>query len=132
MSFLAGLFQLLSTSPTLVAIQAARVFPVLLPENMQLPATTYHSVGGRQRPTLGGPGPQRRRVQLDFRAVSAAAADELRDATIAVLNGFHGPMPNGFVVLGCWLIQPLDYFDSDARQFRCADEFYFDFVTQGA
>jgi hypothetical protein len=132
MSFETGLYSLLSTAASLVALQATRVFPVVLPEDTQLPATTYHVVGGSQRPIFGTSGMQRRRVQLDLRGYSYLAANDLRNATIAVLNGFHGAMPNGFVIADCWLIQPIDYFDNDARQFRCSAEFYFDFAIQGA
>jgi hypothetical protein len=132
MSFETGLYSLLSTTASLVALQATRVFPVILPEDTPLPATTYHVVGGRQWPIFGTSGMQRRRVQLDFRATSYLAANDLRDATIAVLNGFHGAIPSGFIIADCWLIQPIDYFDSDTRQFRCSAEFYFDFAIQGA
>jgi hypothetical protein len=76
---------------------------------------------------LATSGPQRRRVQIDFRAATDAAADQLRDATIAVLNGFYGELPNGFVLSLCELVQPIDGFDNDARQFRLAAEFYFYF-----
>ena len=89
-------------------------------------------VGGSQQPVFLTSGMPRRRVQLDFRANSYLAANDLRDATIAVLNGFYGAMPNGFVIANCELIQPIDYYDSDARQFRCSAEFYFDFAIQGA
>jgi len=132
MSFETGLYSLLSTSASLVALQAARVFPVVVPEDEPMPCTTYHVVGGSQTPIFGTSGMQRRRVQLDFRGNSYLAANNLRNATIAVLNGFNGPMPNGFLIADCWLIQPIDYFDNDARQFRCSAEFYFDFAIQGA
>lgn len=132
MSFLAGLYQLLSTAPTLVALQGARVFPVLLPEDPVLPATTYRTVGGRQTPTLQTAGVQRRRVELDFRAHTPGAADQLREATIAVLNMFHGALPNGLIILSCQLLQPIDDFDGDARQFRFGAEFYFEFIIPDA
>jgi hypothetical protein len=132
MAFEYGLFELLSTAASLVALQGARVFPVILPEGTPLPATTYHVVGGGQTPIFGTSGMQRRRVQLDFRGNGYPAANDLRNATIAVLNGFSGPLPNGFLIAECWLIQPIDYFDNDARQFRCSAEFYFDFAIQGA
>ena len=132
MSFRIGLSQLLQTAAPLVELQGDRVFPVLLPEDTTLPATTFHVVGGSQTPIFGTSGMQRRRVQLDFRATTDDVADALRDATIKVLNGFNGPMPNGFLIADCWLIQPIDYFDNDARQFRCSAEFYFDFAIQGA
>jgi hypothetical protein len=130
MSFRVGLYKLLSTAAPLVALQGARVFPTVLPEDTQLPATTYQIVGGNQRPTFGSSGVQRRRVQLDFRAATDDVADALRDATIGVLNGFFGALPNGFVLANCELIQVIDYFDNDARQFRCSAEFYFDFTLQ--
>jgi hypothetical protein len=132
MSFRIGLYQLLATAPALVALQGARVFPIILPQDTALPATTFHVVGGSQWPIFGTSGMQRRRVQLDFRAATDDVADALRDAVIRVLNGFNGPLPNGFIIADCWLIQPIDYFDNDARQFRCSAEFYFDFAIQGA
>jgi hypothetical protein len=132
MSFRIGLYQMLSTAAPLVALQHARVFPIILPEDTPLPATTFHIVGGSQRPIFLTSGMQRRRVRLDFRALTDDVADALRDAAIGVLNGFHGAMPNGFLIANCELIQPIDYYDNEARQFRCSAEFYFDFAIQGA
>jgi hypothetical protein len=131
MSFEAGLFQLLSTAPALVALQGARVYPVVLPESSTLPATTYQVVGGAQKSTFRSSGPQRRRVQLDFFAdYQQGTYDQviaLRDATKLLLNGFVGELPNGFYVTSCLFHQPIDYFNNDARQYRHASEFYFTF-----
>ncbi len=124
--FEAGLFQLLQTAPALVALQGANVFPVLLPEGTTV-GTTYQIVGGSSAATFTSVGVQRRRVQTDHFAETYLIAVQLRNATIKLLNQFVGELPNGFEVMQCDLIQPIDHFDNDVRQFRCSAEFYFYF-----
>ena len=124
-----GLFALLSQDASLIALQGARVYPVLLPEGSTLPATTYQGAGGYSEPTLNTSGMQRRRMQLDHIATTARSAWQLRDATRKLLDGFNGALPNGFYIK-CLFLQPVDHFDNDSRQFRCAAEYYFFFNLQ--
>jgi hypothetical protein len=128
MSLATGLQALLSTAPSLVALQGSRVYPIVLPTGATLPATTFQVVGGSSDPGFETSGPQRRRMQIDHRAADFLSTDTLRDLTREVLDGFTGALPNGFVVDDIWFLQPLEHFDSDARQFRCGAEYYVDFT----
>lgn len=117
-----GLFALLSTAPTLTSLEGANVFPILLPEGV-LPATTYQVVGGSADPTFSSSGLQKWRLQLDHFAADAIIAYQIRNAAIALLNGWRGNLPGGpFAEI--LFIQPIDHFENDARQFRCTSEFY--------
>jgi hypothetical protein len=128
MSFRAGLYQLLSTAPTLVALQGARVFPIILPEGTQLPATTFQVVGGASQQQLNASiGLQRVRVQIDFRAADDATADALANATRTFLEQYTGVFPDGSHILNVVYLQPVDQFDSDTRQVRLTAEYYFYF-----
>jgi len=124
----------------LEAITANRIFPVTLPENIAaaaytggFPAMTYQVVGGTGQPGLKTSGPQRWRVQFDCYGVGTAtasgysAAKGVREALRLLLNGFSGALPDGSVVESILWIQPIDYFESAARQYRCACEFYVNF-----
>ena len=96
------------------------------PEGAALPALTFQIVGGRANPGLTNSGPQRWRVQFDVRAEDAvSAAGSGRENVIRkVLNGFSGVPVVGAPWVDILLIQALDYFDNEARQFRKGAEFY--------
>lgn len=134
MSLEAGLFQLLSQSAALQALvgnSQSFVFPVMLPEKPPLPCISYQLVGGSATPGLTNSGSQRRRMQFDFFAdYEQGTYDQavaLRDATILLLNGFVGALPNGFYVTSILYHQSIDHFESDARQYHCTAEFYVTF-----
>jgi len=125
-----GIYGLLSTAGALTALQGARVYPILKPETAQVPCTTYQTAGGNSTPGLGTSGPQRVRLQLDHYAADARVGFVLRNATRAVLEGFKGTLPNGFAVTAVQWLQPIDHYDNDAREFRCAAEYYVFFNVQ--
>jgi hypothetical protein len=124
----AGIFQLLTTTPELVALQGTNAFFLLIPEANQLPATTFRAAGGSGRQTLDSSGPQRRRFQFDFRATNGPDAIQLRDATRGKLDRFTGALPNGFVVTNIlWCSSNNVDFDNDARNFRICEDYYINF-----
>ena len=124
----AGLFQLLTANAELLSLQGARVFFALVPEAIQLPATTYQPVGGSGRTTFDSSGPQKKRFQFDFRAKNGPDAIQLRDATRAALDRFQGALPNGFVVLNIlWCSSNNVDYDNDARNFRICEDYYVNF-----
>jgi hypothetical protein len=108
-----------------------RVYPITLPEAPALPAVTYQIVGGSSDPGFTNSGPQRLRVQFDCYADQKSggyrAAYCVRDDLRKLLNGFSGELPNGDYLQSALLIQNIDYFENDARQYRLACEFYIDF-----
>ena len=107
--------------------------PVKLPEKAMFPAGTYHIVGGSSSPTFETSGMQRLRAQFDvFSEAQGVAtyreATRARDALRQILNGFQGQLPNGEFVQNAELIQSVDQYESDPRQFRCMSEYYFFFT----
>lgn len=125
----AGLFSLLSGTPAVAAIAGARIYPLVLPTDGELPAVTYQVVGARPDPTLQTSGFQRWRIQCDCWAEDYSAAAGLRDALTTALNGYQGTLSDGTILQNAELIQPIDHFDHEALQYRCTVEFYlyFDF-----
>jgi hypothetical protein len=128
MSFQSGLFALLRADAGVMAVVSERIFPVLLPENATLPALTYHVVGGSSAPTFATSGMQKVRIQFDCFARSYLDADRARDALRQSLYGYRGTLADGTFLQNAELIQSVDFFDNDPRQFRCMSEFYFYFT----
>jgi hypothetical protein len=130
----AGLYALLvgnselNTLTELGQIIGGRLTPVLLPEGSPMPAMTYRIVASRSEPTFSGSGAQKLRVQFDAYSSdtydNAAAA---RDALRSLLNGYSGTLSDGTFLQAAELIQQIDFYENDARQFRCMSEFYLSF-----
>lgn len=120
--------QLLWNDAAFQAASPGGTADTVLPEGATLPATTYQVVGGRSDATLDTSGMQKLRVQFDCRAATADDAATARDALIAALNGRIGEtLEDGTWLDSAELIQTIDYFDSDSRQFRKGVEFYVNF-----
>jgi len=128
---LTGLFALITTASAWQALAAERLSPVTLPEIPTLPAATYQIVGGSSEPTFQTSGMQKLRVQFDHYGNTYSDANGLREATRVLLNGYSGTLSDGTVLQKADLIQSVDYFENDARQYRCMSEFYlwFDFSS---
>lgn len=125
----AGLYALLSTTATITDICATRISPVALPVDEQLPALTYQIISSTSYPTFNTSGYQRWRLQFDCWGTNYSDAVGLRAALIKTLNGYQGALPNGQFLQNADLLQITDFFEDDARVFRCMVEFYiyFDF-----
>jgi hypothetical protein len=130
----AGLYALLvgnselNTLTDLGQIIGGRLTPVLLPEDSVLPAMVYHLIGGRSAPTFSGSGAQVLRVQFDaYSSATSGTYDQAasaREALRCLLNGYSGMLSDGTELQAAELIQSIDFFENDARQFRCMSEFY--------
>lgn len=121
---LTGLFNLITTTTAWEALAATRLYPVTLPEIPTLPAATYHVIGGTSDPTFETSGMQKLRIQFDHYGNTYADANTLREATRVLLNGFVGALSDGTYLEDAQLIQSVDFFENDARQYRCMSEFY--------
>jgi hypothetical protein len=120
-----GLFHLLSTESTIAALVGTRIYPVALPTGPTLPAIVYYSAGGTGDPTLDTSGLQKLRYTFDCWGETYAAADQVRDALVAFLNGYRGALSNGILLQMAEYIQPIDSFKDALRQYCCAVELYF-------
>jgi hypothetical protein len=123
-----GLYTLISTDPTISGMIATRVYPILLPEKPVLPAMTYGVVGGSGEPTLNTSGMIRLRMQFDCWGMKYSDAAQLRKALVQALNLYYGVLSDGTYLQLAQFIQPVDFYEQDARQYRCAVEFYFEFT----
>jgi hypothetical protein len=91
MSSESAIVAMIAAQPTITAIIAARVYPVILPEDYDAPAVQYTIVDGPRTMTQDGPvGLVQLRVQFDLWATTYAGAAALRDAFCAALNGHEG------------------------------------------
>lgn len=126
---LTGLVALITGTTAWSNLAGTRLYPVTLPEAPTLPAATYHIIGGTSEPTFETSGMQKLRVQFDHYGNTYAAANQLREATRTLLNGYQGTLSDDTVLQNANLIQSVDFFENDARQYRCMSEFYlyFDF-----
>jgi hypothetical protein len=95
-----------------------RIYPLVLPADSPLPAITYQIVGGSSQGTQDTHGTQRYRVQVDCWGETYGDAVTLRNAVIAALDHYN---VDGVYIT---LLQPTDFFDHDALQYRAMVEFY--------
>lgn len=124
MTLKAGIYSLLTANVGLSALIGARVYPIVLPEAPTLPAIRYQFAGGASEPTFETSGMQRLRVQFDCFGADPDSADATRSALINALNGYQGLLSDGTYLQNADLIQSVDFFENDARQYRCMVEFY--------
>lgn len=124
----AGLYALLAGETTITAIVGTRIEPIELSIGQTMPALVYKFVGGASSPTFETSGMQRVRVEFNCFAGSHLQADTLRETIRKFLNGFRGALSDGTKLQNADLIQNMDLFEQDARQFRCVSEFYLYFV----
>jgi hypothetical protein len=120
----AGIFTLLSTTAAITSICQTRIYPVILPTGPTLPALTYQLIAAKTNPTFETSGMQRWRIQFDCWAETYADAAGLRKALIQTLNGYQGTLSDGTVLQNADLQQIVDFFEDNARVFRCMVELY--------
>ena len=122
-----GLASLLGSDPTLAGFVGDRVTPVTMVGDCR-PAITFHLIGGSTDPTFESSGLQKVRVQFDVWSSSYLQGAQVRDALRRFLNGFVGELADGTYIQNADLIQNLDFYEDDAREFRCGSEYYFYFT----
>lgn len=91
MSIEAALFTLLTTTPSIAAKVADRVYPKQLPQDPTTPAIVYHRISGpREHSHDGSSGLAHPRFQLDMYAGSYLEAKALADAVRVAIDGYKG------------------------------------------
>jgi hypothetical protein len=127
----AGIFSLLSMEPSITALVADRVYPVILPTDGTFPAITYQLVGGTSTPTLTTTGLQKVRLQIDCWAIDGyLTAATVRAAVTKFLANRVATLSDGTIATFI-LIQPLDFYSGGGEMFRCGLEMYciFNFIS---
>lgn len=123
-----GLAALLNTTPAIQAICGARIYPVALLPNASYPALTFQLISATPDPTFDTSGFQRWRIQFDCFGEAYADASGLRKALIKTLNGYQGLLSDGTNLQNAEFLQLIDFFNDNARIFRCMVEFYLYFT----
>jgi hypothetical protein len=120
----AGIYNLLAGAPGIAALVGTRIHPMVLPEGSPLPALTYQTVGSSSEPTFATSGPQRLRLEINCWAAGYLDAITLRSAVGATLDGYQGVLSEGTYLQDIQSLQQVDFFETDARQYRAMAEFY--------
>jgi hypothetical protein len=113
-----NLFTLLSTVAQITALCGTRIYPAVLPEKAILPAIHYLFVGGSSKATNDTYGVQEYRVEINCWGNSYSDAVTLRNAVRSAIDQYD---QNGIFVR---FMQPTDFFDHEALQYRAMAEFY--------
>jgi hypothetical protein len=127
-----GIATLLWADAGFRAASPGGIMPTVLPQRAALPATTWMVAGGSSSPTFETSGLQKLRIQFDHHASDQAGANAARNALRNALEGYRGTLTDGTFLQWAEWLQPLDFFDNEPRQFRCAQEFYLYFTLTTA
>lgn len=117
--------RLLAASPVTTAV-AQKVYPVLPPQNTQLPLIVVHLIGTVDHPNLSGAGAYyRSTVQVDSIAGSGGAAIDLGEKVITALNGIIKATVSGCNDVDILLDGGSDFteYDEQATSFRRVTRF---------
>lgn len=109
-----GLYELLTMDTAVAALVGTRIYPLLVPQDADLPAMAYQRISGpRDHTHSGASGLAMARMQLTYLASSYAAVKALAEAVRAALDGLRGSM--GEVTVGSCMLE--NEFDSWAAVF---------------
>jgi hypothetical protein len=111
-------FAALSSAPSVEAIASTRIYPLVLPEEAQLPAISYLFVGGNSKATQDTRGNQRYRIEVNCWGETYGDAVTLRHTVISELDQYRAN--NIFIQL----LQPVDFFDHESLEYRATVELY--------
>ena len=112
------LFSLLSSSAGITAITGPRIYPLLLPTDVAMPAIHYSFVGTSSKSTADTTGSQRYRVEVNSWGKTYLDAVTLRSAVIGALHTYN----DGYVNIQ--LLSEQDLFDHELEEYRAIAEFY--------
>ena len=123
-----GLFTLLQADPTLSALVAARIYPVLIPDGSPYPCLSYQVISGSADVAMDGSAELSRRIQFDGWGTSYADCKHIQKALHDLFDGFAGALSDGTQVKGAFRGIELDLFENVSRTYRSVTEYLFDYV----
>lgn len=86
-----AVYSLLKDAPAIIALVADRIFPLLAPQDVDVPFLVYQRVSGVRWRSLSGPsGMAQPRMQVDAYAMTYSGAKTLATAVRQTLDGFRG------------------------------------------
>jgi hypothetical protein len=111
-------FSIISGFSSITAQCANRIYPLVIPQDVQLPAIHYFFIASSSKATQDTRGGQRHRVEVNCWGDTYADAVALRTTVITELDQYRADS-----VFIAWLSN-MDLFEHDALQYRCCVEFY--------
>ena len=111
-------FAALSAPVPIQAIVAGRIYALILPDEVTLPAIDYSFIAASTAPTNDTTGPRRYLVEVNCWGASYTDAVTLRHAVITALDGYSD------ADMQVRLSQPRDFFAPERMSFRAMAEFH--------
>lgn len=104
------MISLLSGNAGVSALVSARIYKSELPRGFVLPALAVHRSGsGSKDYTFSGPTPIREdQIQIDAYGGDAETCQQVAEAVRIALIGYTGTLPDGTVVVACYLERDMD------------------------
>ena len=115
---------------TITGLIAARLYPIILPQEPTMPAMTYQWISGTRFHSMDGAsklsGP---RVQFDCWAATYLDAEALFEALRKRLDGYRGPAGSS-TIQGAFFSSERDLYESEPKLYRRSVDFFI-FHTEG-
>jgi hypothetical protein len=116
MSLETKIFTILTTDPAVSAVIASRCFPVVLPQNVTLPAVSYQRISGGQENSLkGSSNLENPRIQVDVWGTTYSAVKDLAAKVMAAMRA-----ASTFKAL---VISDQDLFEDETETYRVSIDF---------
>ena len=124
-----GLVSLLKSDPEISALVGSRVYPVIVPATATYPCLSYHTVSKPPEVTLDKSAQETARIQIDCWGNSYSSVKALQQKLHTLLDGFLGTCPDGTDISLCTRDIEGDYWESDAKVFRCLSEYLVEYPS---
>ena len=104
-----GLFAALSGWPYLAELTGERIYPLVIPNDADLPAVAYQRTSGGRLQGHGGPtGHATARIQVTAQAADYADAKAIAGAVRDLLDGYRGTLGGVCEVFACGVENEVD------------------------
>lgn len=124
----AGLRKLIIAPRDYALLAKYRMYPLVLPEDCCLPASTYQLIATRSLYALDGRiNLTQVRIQYDVLAESYEDAKALMVAINDAIDNFSGDLPDGLRITGVQRVTASDRFESEARGYSRSADYYVQF-----
>jgi hypothetical protein len=117
---------LLSASTTITGLIGPNaIWPVMIPQTATYPCIKFSTITGMSDFDLDGvTNLLQVRIQVEAWANSYGGAKTLQAAIKNVLDGYAGtPIAGGVTVISCYVVNSIDFFEADSRQFRAINDY---------
>lgn len=117
----AALYAELAADSSVSALVSSRIYPVLIPQDVDMPAIAYQRISGPRDYSHQGAGLVSARFQITCQATSYSGAKSLAAAVRDALSGFSGTMGaggggGGVKVQGAFVDNDLDGYGATAQE----------------